>query len=392
MLTVPDVITLAQRLISIDTVNPPGNEEACVSVLRTLLESAGFRIENYQHAPGRASMVARFGACEPLTSLCFVGHVDTVPLGMSDWSHPPFQGDIFNGRLYGRGACDMKSGVSAMVCAILSRCQSISPNSELVLILVAGEETGCEGSSYLASHAHGLSNFNGVIVGEPTNNFPLVGHKGALWLQAGVRGKSAHGATPEQGINAIYEGMEVLQRLRGFCLCRPSHPVLGYPTLNVGTFQSGQNVNSVPDYAKFSLDLRTVPGIDHRGLQRELSELMHPQLEELTRLVDLPPVYTAPDNAWVQDVFQIIEIYTGQPAAQRTANYFTDASALSRVLGKSPVLILGPGRPEQMHHVDEYCDVDDIYQAVEIYKSIIDSTLGSKDLDGLQVISRSNVA
>lgn len=373
---IPDALSLAQTLIRIDTVNPPGNEEACADLLQPMLEQAGFCVDSHMHAPSRVSLVARVGNRNATSRLCFVGHLDTVPLGRRAWTHPPFGADIVDGRLYGRGACDMKSGVAAFVCASLRRATCLPPDAELVLLLVAGEETGCEGSQYLVSQGLQLGDLRGVIVAEPTDNVPLVGHKGALWLRAAVRGIAAHGAAPEAGVNAIYQAIEVIGRLRHFCSHRAAHPVLGQPTLNIGTLHSGENVNSVPDWAEIGIDMRTTPDMDHGELCDQLNELLRPHLHDLTVGTSMPSVYTPVDDPWVQQVFAIVDRETGRSHGARTASYFTDASALSPVFAGAPTLILGPGQIAQMHQIDEYCEIDSIRCAERIFLAIIDDTLG----------------
>lgn len=370
-----DAVALAQQLIAFDTINPPGHEAACADFVRQLLQDLGFRVEGYEHAPGRTSLVARAGRIGGARSLCFVGHLDTVPLGQSAWQQDPFAGRIVDGRLYGRGATDMKSGVAAFIVAAASQLAVQPADSELVLLLVAGEETGCEGSGHLAGLGLDLGHFDGVLVGEPSCNFPLLGHKGALWLNAVAKGVSAHGAMPERGVNAVRKASEMVRKLDGFFSEDPGHAVLGKPSLNVGTFHSGVNVNSVPDWANVGLDLRTVPGMAHGALQAQLRELLAPDLHELTVQVSMPDVYTPMDDPWVQRVFAIVERENGSRAEARTASYYTDASALKPVLGRAPLLILGPGEPSVMHQTDEYCEVDRIHEAVRLYSAIIQETL-----------------
>ena len=366
-----DAVELAQTLIAFDTVNPPGNEAACATWLGSLLQAANFAVEYHEMAPGRTSLIAQAGTCTPERTVCFIGHIDTVPLGKTTWKHGPFAGEIVDGRLYGRGASDMKSGVAAFVAAAIG-CRPVLPeDAGIVLIIACGEETGCEGSTHLASLGLPLGPFAGVIVGEPTGNIPLVGHKGALWLRAGVRGVAAHGSMPSAGENAIDKGIELVQRVHCFCGNRPAHRILGQPTLNVGTFRGGENVNSVPDWAEVGIDIRTTPGMDHRETEAELAALLKPQLDTLHVDISMPHVYTPPEHDWVQRVFDIVEDITGTRPAVGTAPYFSDASALQPLINGAPTLILGPGEVSTMHQTDEYCEVAKLRDAVRIYEALI---------------------
>ena len=371
----PDAVALAQRLVGFDTVNPPGQEAACAAFLVPLLEAAGFRVQSFSHAPGRPSLVARRGRQGSPRSLCFAGHLDTVPLGREPWSQHPFEAQVVDGRLYGRGACDMKSGVAAFLAAAGARCDTFPEDAELVIVLAAGEETGCEGSSHLASLGVPLAGMAGVIIGEPTANLPMLGHKGALWLNACAKGNAAHGAAPQAGVNAIRKAAEMVRCLDGFGAHHAAHPVLGSSTLNVGTFHGGQNVNSVPDWAEVGIDIRTVPGMAHSAVREELESLLRPHLHCLHVQTDMQHVFTPADAPWMQRVRRVVEQDAGATVVPGTTSYFTDASALKPLLGQAPIVILGPGNPAQMHQTDEYCEVAQIVAAVRIYGQVIDATL-----------------
>ena len=197
---------------------------------------------------------------------------------------------------------------------------------EIVLIVTAGEETGCDGArSIVAANLHGTA--GALVVGEPTANVPYVGHKGALWLKAIAEGVTAHGSMPDKGDNAVYKAARAVHRLEKFDFGHAGHPVLGKPTLNVGTFHGGLNINSVPDRAEIEIDLRTVPGIDHATLRRAIAAHMNEDMR-IETLVDLPGVWTSPQVPWVERVGRIASAITGGAPEIRTATYFSDASVL----------------------------------------------------------------
>lgn len=374
MATNLDAIELTRKLLSFDTINPPGNEGACAAFLGELLAQAGFQVDYYDFAPGRSSVVARAGNTDGPRTLCYIGHIDTVPLGKSAWSKDPFGGEIVGDRLYGRGASDMKASIAAFVVAAIRRLDALPPDGGLILVLAAGEETGCEGSLHLASLGISLGTLAGVIVGEPTDNYPFVGHKGALWLKAAIKGVSAHGSMPQAGVNAVRKGAEVVARLDNFGADRPPHAVLGAPTINVGTFHGGQNINSVPDWAEVGIDIRTTPGMDHHATCNELAHLLHPHVHDLSVQASMPHVWTDSDHPWVQDVFAVVEEVTGVQPGERGATYFSDASALQQAINGAPTLILGPGDPAMAHQTDEYCSVARIVEAVTLYEQIMART------------------
>ena len=363
-----DAVELASRLVRFDTVNPPGRERGCGEYLASILEHNGFRAELVPLDDSRASVVARRGRPRG-APFVLTGHIDVVPLGTRPWARDPFGGEIADGRLHGRGSSDMKSGVAAMVAAAVAEIAHVENDMEVVLVITAGEETGCDGARAIVE-AKLVDRAAALIVGEPTANAAYVGHKGALWLKAIAEGVTAHGSMPEKGDNAVYKAARAVNRLETFAFDHGGHPVLGKPTLNVGTFHGGLNINSVPDRAEIEIDLRTIPGIDHAALRRDIAAHMREELR-IETLIDLPGIWTSPQTPWVERVGRIVADVTGEPARIKTATYFSDASVLAPAIGAPPTLILGPGEPQLAHQTDEWCSVERIGQATTIYRRIM---------------------
>jgi succinyl-diaminopimelate desuccinylase len=238
----------------------------------------------------------------------------------------------------------------------------------VVVVLTAGEEAGCIGSRHLAQ-TQLLGKAGAMVVGEPTSNYPLVGHKGSIKFHAGFKGVGAHGSMPELGVNAIYKAAHALGKLEGFAFGVDQHPVMGGPTLNVGTIEGGSTVNAVPDAASIGVDIRTIPGMDHGALLARLQGLLGDA--ELDVFSNLPPVWTAPDDEWMRRVFEICRPYVGEAPAPRTAPYMTDAANLLKAYAGAPTVVLGPGEAAMAHQTDEYCSVERLRQSVEIYEKII---------------------
>ena len=264
----------------------------------------------------------------------------------------------------------MKSGVAAFVVAALDLAKLAERNSGLVLLILAGEESGCEGAFHLARSPALLGRAGALIVAEPSGNLPLVGHKGALWLKARTHGVTAHGSMPHKGVNAVYAAARAVSALEAFRFDSPADPLLGAPTLNVGTISGGLNVNSVPDRAEIGVDIRTTPGLEHSALKKRLQAVLGSAVE-LETLVDVPGLRTSTDEAWMQDVFEIMSGVLGSRPAARAAPYFTDASVLTPAYGGVPTVVLGPGELEMAHQTDEYCRVDRIEQAVDAFGQIV---------------------
>ncbi|MFE3451949.1 M20 family metallopeptidase [Nonomuraea sp. NPDC059194] len=349
-----NAVDLTRELIRLDTV--AGGEQRAAELVAGPLAEAGYTIELYPAAPGRAGLVARRGSGERFITLS--GHLDTVPLGGSRWRHDPHAGELDGDLLYGRGASDMKAGVSALVTAA-ERCPADTP---VQVVLTWGEETGCEGAADLAARG-ALAPAAVLLIAEPTANRAVPGHKGALWLRATTYGVAAHGSMPQLGDNAIYKLARAVTAAEGFQFGTEPHPWMGAPTLNVGTIAGGAGINAVPDRAEATIDVRTVAGQDHASIRADLAGSLQVELEVL---LDLPPVWTPPEDPWVARL-----VAAGEPA--RAATFFTDASVLRPALDDPPTVICGPGQPDQAHVTDEYCRVSLIEDAVQLYLSVLDA-------------------
>jgi succinyl-diaminopimelate desuccinylase len=367
-----DPVALTQALIRMNTVNPPGNERACAHFLGDMLEGAGFSVNYYEFADQRTSVVAMLGTgSNGKAPICFAGHVDTVPLGLRPWKYDPFGGTIEDGKLYGRGVTDMKAGVAAYVCAALDLVEEIKQGPGIILVITAGEETGCEGSLHLGTIEGALGKAGALVVAEPTFNIPRVGHKGTIWLKLTSSGKTAHGSMPEHGINAVYKAARAAGKLEEFDFNIAPHKYLGRNTLNLGMMSGGQNVNSVPDAAEMRVDIRTIPATDHDRLCEGLRGYLKEEIDTLVPFVNLHGVWTDPNKVWVQRVFDLSAKHLGERPTVGALPFFTDAAALTPAYGQVQTLILGPGETHMAHQTDEYCMVDRIYQSVAMYKDII---------------------
>ncbi|RWU21148.1 acetylornithine deacetylase [Pseudomonas alkylphenolica] len=363
-------IELTRRLLRFDTTNPPGNEQPCAAFLATLLAEAGFTTTLHELAPGRASLVAYLGNGEG-RPLCFTGHLDTVPLGKAPWSVDPFAGEIRDGRLYGRGSSDMKAGIAAFISAALQVRSLIADGPGVVLVLTASEETGCQGAAALLRDGVDQHRAGAIIVGEMTANYPLIGHKGALWLSLSARGKSAHGSMPERGDNALYKAARALGKIEHYRVTAQPHPVLGNTSISAGTLHAGSSINVVPDLAELGVDIRSLPGMSHSEAREALLSALQPDICEAHTVLDLPAVFSDSADPWIAAVYHMTEAETGIRPEPRGASYFTDACALQHAHPGVPIVILGPGTPEMAHQTDEYCEVARIDEAVRLYRRLI---------------------
>ena len=366
-----DSIALTQDLVRFPSLNPPGEEEACIDHLARLLAGGGFEVEAHPFAPGRPSLVARRHGRGPDKPLCFAGHVDVVPLGAEAWSVLPFGGEIRDGKLFGRGASDMKAGVAAFVAASLNACEGDAPlRRGITLVITAGEETGCQGAFHLGELGV-LGPAALLVVAEPSSNGLIIAHKGSLRLSVSATGRTAHSSMPHLGDNAIDRAAAWIQSLSSHRFGGSDHHLLGSVTAAVTTIAGGLNINSVPDSASFTVDLRTLPDRPHSEILAEVRALFGPQAMIAT-LTDFPGFATDPEDAALAPLLDILTERNGERPVPAGAPYFTDASALVPALDGVATVVIGPGELAQCHRTDEFCFTARIVEATEIYGALID--------------------
>ncbi len=366
-----DVVSLTRELIAFDTSGPQGAEEAPARFIGGLLSAQGFTVKYDLLSPGRMTVIAEKGLAEDVPPLVMTGHLDTVPLGASPWKEQPFAGTIREGRLYGRGASDMKGGVAAMLCAARRAFAKSAPRGGLRFIFTAAEEPGCLGAQHLSDTLYNMGQASAIIVGEPTSNLPFLGHKGALYLKVSASGKTAHSSMPELGDNAIYKAARGILRTERFWFNVPRDDLHGLPTLNVGRMSGGENLNSVPDHAEFTVDIRTTASPDHAHILERFCRELGDEVTVET-LVNLTPVSTRADAPFARLVDAVCGMSdTGYGDRPRSLSYVTDGSHLQRLYGGVPTIILGPGEPGQAHRTDEFCLTDKLCEAVALYETII---------------------
>lgn len=369
-MTSPDVILLTKELLSFNTINPPGNEIEVAQFVGKLLSENGFEVSYHEYEENRLHLVAEKGVSGEVAPLVFSGHFDTVPLGKKPWSEDPFSGVIKGDRIYGRGSSDMKGGLAAMIVAAIEATRTTTAVGGIRLIFTSGEELGCKGVSQLVQSTAELGKARAVIVGEPTANHPAIAHKGALYLNASSKGKTAHSSMPELGDNAVYKAARAVLRAEKFQFNAENDLLLGLPSINVGKFHGGMNINSVPDLAEFTIDVRTTTMTPNQSVLERLKAEMGDEVV-LETLVDLKPVSNSESDPFVQMVYKVCGIDGESTSGPRALPYLTDGSVLQAHYGGVPTIILGPGEPTMAHQTDEYCSIEKIKQSVAIYQSII---------------------
>jgi acetylornithine deacetylase len=370
------VIETLCDLVRINSVNPAyaqgRNEGEIQQYIARFFTRAGIPVEWQEVAAGRANVVAKLSGRDPRRRLLLEAHVDTA--GIESMTIAPFEPALRDGRLFGRGACDTKGGLAAMMHALVAvHLSGATPPSDVWLAATVDEEHSYRGVLRLCE---GLS-ATGAIVAEPTDLRVVVASKGCLRWRVTVTGRAAHSSKPHLGVNAISRMARLIVALEEEeqQLKARQHPLVGCPTLNVGVIQGGAQVNIVPDECFVEIDRRLIPGealadVQHR--YEELPERLRTQFPDLSvsqaPLLSDWPMETPTDSEIVGVVCEVLKEakLDAEPAG---VPFGSDASKLARI--GIPSVVLGPGSIDQAHTADEFVPVHEVEEAAWLYEQII---------------------
>jgi acetylornithine deacetylase/succinyl-diaminopimelate desuccinylase family protein len=378
-----EVIDLACRLVTIDSQNPPGNEAAVAQALGAYLQAAGFQVHEQRLSPGRSNLVATLCGPADGPALLLCGHSDTMPAG-DGWMVHPLGGEVRDGRLYGRGAADMKGGLAAMAVAgaALSRAK-IPLRGSLVFAAVIDEENLGSGAAALVESD---LRADWAVIAEPTNNIPVIVSNGQINFEVTFHGKAGHGSQPSSGHNAIYDGARFVDAVQSYArdvLPARSHPLVGAASVNVGTFQGGVQTSIIPDLCRITVDRRVAPGEGVEAAIAEMAAILDslrradPTLDaEMKVTYCLPPVLVPEDAPVAQALRKAAQAVTGRDPGTAGMRATTDAATLAGK-GGIPTVVFGPGSIAQAHKPDEYIELDELVESVHIFARTIVELLGA---------------
>ena len=370
-----EVIAFHRGLVRIPSVNPPGDVRDAIDYCEEPLREAGFATRLVSMDETMPSLIAELGNDNGPT-LGFNAHVDVVPTGeRSAWKFDPFGAEISEGRIYGRGAGDDKASVTAQIMAGLALARSgVALKGKLVVNEVADEEAGgFKGAGFIAENDLFTPDF--MIVGEQTMNEVALGEKGASPTTITVRGRTAHGALPWEGANAIEAMAEIIVALR-----REYWPVIGQRTSpyfhpssgSVNLFTGGVKTNVVPDFAEIYVDRRLVPGEDPEVVIDEVREIA------VRAVADMPGIEVEVDQRWKGSSATLSAEDSPLVQAMASANSKLGLSTNLRGFSMAtdgrffawkgiPTIIYGPGDPKLAHIPDEWIGIDELLHATRAY-------------------------
>ena len=382
-----ELVSLARDLVRIPSVvragDPTGTEAAVADYVERWLRSEGFAVEVHEVAPGRPNVLATLGDAEAGRSLLLEGHTDVVTEGdASEWTHPPFGADLADGRIYGRGSADMKSGLAAaMIAAAVIKRSGVRLGGRLVVGALVDEEGDMIGVRHLCTTALGHT-LSAAIICEPEQNELCLEQRGVVWARVTVRGRMAHGAMPEAGVNPItalgallHEAPALERRLRRLCRRSPHlRPPTVTPTIAQAPVQGVPQSNVIPSTAQATLDIRLTPGPDAESVAKEIDTACQRVMEACPgATVEWRPVNgyrlatrTERSEPLVRAMVQGVRQATGRAPRFGGVPGSTDGTILRMTLG-IPIVTCGPGHRLIPHQVDEYVEVGELVDAAKIY-------------------------
>lgn len=376
-------IKILQDVIQIETVND--NEVAVAEYFKDLFNEYEIDSKLVEYSPTRANLVAEIKGEKPGKVLIFNGHSDVVAAGdPEDWTHPPFAGVIEDGKLYGRGATDMKAGLTALALAMIEiKEQDLLKAGTIRFIITVGEEIGMYGSKQMTEEGY-VDDADAIIVGEPKmgNGKIVTAHKGSVQYEIVSYGRSAHSSMPELGINSIQQIVDfipVANEKIAEAASKGKNEKLGRMLNAFTVIDGGDQINSIPAITKLKGNGRTVPEVDNEmfldALNASIDEINN-QIEgrlELNIMQNNPAVESDFDTDLIQSFRNVANVEI-EPVGMTGA---TDASNFGRIEKDFDLAIYGPGVMEVAHQVDEYVEIDDYLNFIDLYQKVAQDYLNN---------------
>ncbi|RWQ13506.1 ArgE/DapE family deacylase [Mesorhizobium sp.] len=370
-------VALLQELVKIESVNPSlspkgSGEKKVAEFLERFCRERNLPYEIQEVTDGRSNFLTWVPGHDPDKRVLFIAHMDTVPV--DKWESDPFSGEQREGRIYGRGSCDTKASLAAMLMA-LSTLGERQPKTTVVVAASIDEEYRKIGARAIAQS--GVS-YDAAVVGECTNLELVVAHMGSLRWQIEVEGVPAHTSRPHLGVNAITGMAKIILALDEYhrTLVTRAHPLVGSPLLTVSLIEGGLELTTVPPACRIWIDRRLIPGEQPQDALQEVENILEAfrQGEHKIKVRSLLPALEdpAPNSAEASRIAAVAAAVCADVAG--TGKYIggtggSDANQLS--LAGIPCIVLGPGSTDQAHTNNEFVEVDQVAKAVEIYQKIM---------------------
>ncbi len=367
------LVSLMQELIKINSTNPSltaegvGEAEIC-RYIGDYLKKLGLTVRYQTIQKDRVNVIGVLAGTGGGSTLMLNGHTDTV--SADNMTDDPFDARLKDGKLYGRGALDMKAGVAAQIMALQTLIESdIKLKGDVILALVADEEYASIGTEAVVTE-YGA---DAAIICEPTDLQIVVAHKGFAWIRIDIFGRAAHGSLPHRGIDAIVKAGHLLTAVEQYArkeLTRKTHPLLGSPSIHASLIKGGTELSTYPDYCKVELERRNLPGEDRQMITREFQGLLRDiQSRDRQFKADLdvfffrPAFEISPDQPIIQSLRRAFESTCNQSPEFKGSWAWLDSAIMAQA--GIPAVIFGPAG-EGEHAAVEYVDVDSVITTTRV--------------------------
>ena len=375
-------IRLTQQMVQIESSNP-GTFEAAMSefVYDWLRRNTSAEIFREPVHPGRDNIAAILRGKSRAHNLTYICHMDTMPAG-EGWERPPFSGEVINGKLYGRGACDMKAGLAAAMLAFrnLSRLGK-TLNYDFQLIATVNEEDAMTGAEQAVQDGY-VNGDSYVLDAEPTDNRIQVAHKGKTWFELTTHGKTCHASMPQHGCDAIAAMAEIITRINRKLADLPVHPEMGACTAAFGTIRGGWNPYIVPDVCTATLDMRLTPPTTNARSVELVREAIAEGLAmvpgatcDCTVTAQRPAIEKDDDSFLLAALRKAVTNVTGEELPADFFPGYTDTAVIAALTGCRNCMSFGPGSLEQAHRPNEFVPCGEITRSVEVMTRLAEDIL-----------------
>ncbi len=372
-----DPVELTKKLVTIESCNPGVGEGRLSDYIYERLETRGIPVRKQQVLPGRFNIMAKIVGSSQKPPLVLICHMDTVVLG-DGWTVAPLAAEEKNGRIYGRGACDMKSGLACALSVFEELWEEgKKPERTVMFIATVDEEAEMKGIQEVLREGF-IPEGSLMMDLEPTGLAVSVCHKGRIWYHVQVQGVTAHASTPWKGVDAIAAASEFISELRELITSLPEHPEMGATTVTFGQISGGYQPYVVPDLCKITLDVRTVPPYSEKDIEARLTEAMSRAESKFPGMKlwwectgNRPYVYGNSASELCTALFGAYPEQCGQNARLELFPGYTDTAVAAVALNNYNCVSFGPGSLEMAHKPDEFVEVEQIILCKKILQSTI---------------------
>ena len=382
-----DAIFFTKQLVRLDSSNPGNYEKEIKDYIELILPKEGVVILTSEVLPNRYNLMAEIEGEIKTPAMIFICHMDTVMLG-EDWTKDPLGAEEIDGKIYGRGACDMKSGLACAISAFCEIAREVKEGKKLKhslkLICSADEEDFMRGVEKAIADGW-VQKEDWIMDTEPTNGQIQVAHKGRTWFEITIDGITAHASTPWKGADANAAMAEVIREIRLSIENLKPHEDLGISTVTFGQIQGGYRPYVVPDHCTVWVDMRLVPPTDTKMAEEIVKQAIHKAEQTIVGVKghykitgDRPYVEKDENSYLLHQLKQCADEVTGEDTKISFFPGYTDTAVIAGTLGNRNCMSYGPGNLELAHKPDEWVAIEDIVRCEKVLKKLARTMTGQQ--------------